>query len=81
MNQIIKKADRPTCDCGTTRESENARKVVKYSTWGMIAMGLVGISATPTDVLCLSKMQTAVWPIVERRKKIEILIIVDPRSW
>lgn len=50
MNQIIKKADRPTCDCGTTRDNENARKVVKYSTWGMIAMGLVGISATPTDV-------------------------------
>jgi len=50
MTSQISKADRPTCDCGTTAESENARKVVKYSTWGMIAMGLIGISAKPTDM-------------------------------
>ncbi|WP_411821631.1 hypothetical protein [Leptospira sp. 'Mane'] len=46
----IKKADRPTCDCGTSHDSPNARKVVKYSFWGLVAMGLVGISATPKDV-------------------------------
>jgi hypothetical protein len=50
MTSKLQKADRVTCDCGTTQSSENARKVVKYSAWGMIAMGLVGISATPTDV-------------------------------
>jgi|JI8StandDraft_2_1071088.scaffolds.fasta_scaffold76101_2 hypothetical protein len=50
MTSQPQKADRPTCDCGTTPNSESARKVVKYSTWGMIAMGLIGISATPTDI-------------------------------
>ncbi|MCZ8156537.1 MAG: hypothetical protein O9264_10490 [Leptospira sp.] len=49
------KADRATCDCGTTRDSESARKVVKYSVWGMIAMGLVGISAKPTDIYFVCK--------------------------
>ena len=50
MTSQLKKADRVSCDCGTTRDSENARKVVKYSTWGMIAMGLIGISASPIDI-------------------------------
>ncbi|TGN20998.1 hypothetical protein [Leptospira idonii] len=55
-SSTISKYDRPVCDCGTTRESANARKVVRYSTWGMIAMGLVGISATPKDVYYVCKL-------------------------
>ncbi|MCZ8341794.1 MAG: hypothetical protein O9301_02070 [Leptospira sp.] len=50
MTQTISKKDRPQCDCGTKPTDESARKVVKYSFWGMFAMGLVGISATPIDV-------------------------------
>ncbi|GBF50802.1 hypothetical protein LPTSP4_23290 [Leptospira ryugenii] len=55
MTTPISKKDRATCDCGTTRESQDAKKVVKYSTWGMIAMGLIGISANPIDVYFVCK--------------------------
>ncbi|TGL62191.1 hypothetical protein EHQ58_03025 [Leptospira ognonensis] len=56
MTSQPQKSDRKTCDCGTLPTSENARKVVKYSTWGMIAMGLVGISASPIDIYYVCKI-------------------------
>ncbi len=36
-------------DCQIKTDSPNAKKVVKYSFWGMVAMALVGISAKPVE--------------------------------
>lgn len=55
--------------CGITIDSPNAKKTVKYSFWGMVAMALVGISATPTKEYYRCSQCKKVFYVVDKEER------------